>query len=153
MQSQLVSLLSAGPTEGVDPSSTDPIHIAIVGCSQSTIVLWALSAEVALKAMYALESGKCNRQDHELAALFEKLECGTKSSLETRFQTIRRQRELYKDRTNSLENVLIEHNKDFVEWRYIYEKPGMKNQILDLKPAIEAILEEFENRDQPQNIG
>ena len=153
MQSKLVSVLRAGPTEGVDPSSTNPLHIAIVGCNQSTIILWAISAEVALKAMYALERGKDPCRDHKLATLFEKLEYGTRSSLETRFQTIRRRRALYKDRTNSLEDVLKEHSEDFVDWRYIYEKPGMQNQILDLKPAIEAILEEFEDREQPQNIG
>ena len=149
MQSKLASLLGPGPTEGVDPSSNNPLQIAIVGCNQSTIILWAISAEVALKALYALESGKDPSQGHELATLFGKLEHGTRSSLETRFQTIRNQRELYKGGANSLKDVLIEHNKDFVEWRYIYENPGLNNQILDLKPAIEAILEEFEDRDRP----
>ena len=149
MQSKLAGLLGPGSTEGVDPGSEDPLQLAIVGCNQSTIILWAISTEVALKAMYALESGKEPPHCHKLATLFGKLGCGTKSALEARFQNIRSQRVLYKDRVNSLKDVLTEHNNDFLDWRYVYESQGeRRNQILDLKPAIEAILEEFIERDR-----
>ena len=149
MQSKLVALVGPGITQGVDPSSKDPTQVAIVGCNQSAIILWAISTEVALKALYAQESGKEHSHSHKLVSLFEKLEPGTRSSLETRFQAIRDQRPLYKGRSNSLEDVLIEHNRDFVDWRYVYESTGERqNQILDLKPTIKAILAEFENREQ-----
>ena len=151
MQSQLASRLGPGHTKGIDPSSKDPFQIAIVGSNQSTIVLWALSTEVALKALHSLESGRDPSHDHNLANLFKMLKCGTRSSLERRFQAIRKQGQLSKDRTNSLTDVFNEHNKDFIDWRYIYEKPGLSNQILDLKPAVEAILEEFEDRDRRLN--
>ena len=122
---------------------------SLAGCNQSTILLWAISTEVALKALYAQESGSDPSHDHRLISLYEKLEPDTRSSLETRFQAIRDQRPLYKGRSNSLEDVLTEHNRDFVDWRYVYESiGGRQNQILDLKPAIEAMLAEFEIRDQ-----
>ena len=149
MQSKLAALLGPGITKGVDPSSKDPTQVAIVGCNQSTILLWAISTEVALKALYAQESGSDPSHVHRLVSLYERLEPDTRSSLETRFQAIRDPRPLYKGRSNSLEDVLTEHNRDFVDWRYVYESiEGRQNQILDLKPAIEAMLAEFEIRDQ-----
>ena len=149
MQSRLAALLGPGITQGVDPSSKDPIQVAIVGCNQSTIILWAISTEVALKALYAQESGKDPSHAHKLVSLFEELEPSTRLSLEKRFQAIRDERPLYRGRSNCLEDVLTEHNKDFVDWRYVYESTGERqNQILDLKPAIEAMLAEFEIRDQ-----
>ena len=123
----------------------DPI--AVAGCGISSIVLRAFAVELALKALYAKETGLEPRWWHKLSSLFSVLETSTQNSLDVRFQRIRRTKDSYAGETNSLSAVLDEHKNDFEQWRYPHDQKGqLHTKPLVLNSVIEAVLEEYKHR-------
>lgn len=57
--------------------------------------------------------------------------------------------------TNTTEEAFRDHKDDFVDWRYVFEKQGNSEvEVLDLEPAVEAIVEEYgENMTRDNNPG
>ena len=96
--------------------------------------------------MYSQETGKEADRVHNLANLFQELRPTTRDSLDQRFQRIRQRKRIYDDRPKTIEETLAEHKNDFVYWRYFYffEHQDTRHiELLDLEPAVEAIIEEF----------
>ena len=59
-------------------------------------------------------------------------------------QRIRQRLSIYNDRATTIEQVIAEHRDDFVHWRYVFEQQGANHvELLDLEPAVEAIIEEY----------
>ena len=121
--------------------------VSALGCSISSIVLRAFAVELALKALYAKETGLKPRWWHNLSCLFSVLESSTQSSLDKRFKRIRRTKNSYAGETDSLSTVLDEHKNDFENWRYPHDQKGqLHTKPLVLNSVIEAVWEEYQHR-------
>ena len=129
----------------VKESNPDPLQA--FGSFMARAILAALAAEVALKALYELESGKQPERTHDLDRLFSGLSDETQRRLEVRFQGIRATRAPRHQTAKTLAEVLREHRHDFEEWRYVYEDPGGSAiELLDLDPAVEAMHQEYASK-------
>lgn len=128
----------------------DPLQTS--GCFFSAILLRAFAAEVALKGLYSQETGQEAARSHDLSKLFRKLQPATRSSLDQRFQRIWQGTPTYDGRPKTIEQVLVDHKDDFVDWRYVFEKQGDSHvELLDLEPAVEAIIEEYSDNFHQQS--
>lgn len=135
-------------TEG---NQLDPNALQITGYFLSSTILRALAAEVALKALYSQETGKEPERIHNLLRLFRKLHHTTRNSLDHRFQRIQKLRNISRDQSNPIEQVLAEHKDDFVVWRYILYQGGDRHiKLLNLEPVVEAIIEEYSDNHHQQ---
>lgn len=130
------------------------------GSFQAAPILWALGIEIALKAWICRETN-CNRpMGHDLLCLFERLDHKTQELLEDAWQrgrgtgTVddpiqelvaprhlmepRTKKDLLFPRLSNLREVLEEHRKLFVNWRYLHEMsrescdPGVLNKVLQV---------------------
>ena len=124
-----------------------PDQLQAAGSFFARIIVAALAAEVALKALYKQESGKEPKHEHELAKRFSALAYETQQKLDLRFQGIRATQGPRRATAKTIAQVFQEHNDDFERWRYIYENAsGSSIELLDLDPAIEAVLQEYASR-------
>ena len=121
----------------------DPIDF--IGRYQAAPILWALGIEIALKA-WVCQNSKGNRpKGHDLLELFDELDGETQHLLEEawirgrgkgtaddpipeiamprRVLEAKTLRELTEFRLSSLRELLEEHRKVFVNWRYLHERP------------------------------
>ncbi len=132
----------------------DPLQAS--GCFFSAILLRAFAAEVALKSLYSQETGEEADWVHDLSKLFEELQPTTRKSLERRSQRIRGRSSIYDSRAATMEQVMSIHKDDFVRRRYVFEQRGGSHvELLELEPAVEAIIEEFSAQlgQKPGNVG
>ena len=132
----------------------DPLQAS--GCFFSAILLRAFAAEVALKGLYSQETDREADWVHALSKLFQDLRLTTRNSVEQRFQYIRQKALLYDGKPKTVAQVLADHKDDFVHWRYIFEQQGTNHvELLDLEPAVEAIIEEYSAnfRQQSEDVG
>lgn len=83
----------------------------------SVILLYAISAEVALKAMLIKEGQGCPNS-HDLKVMFDSLSEATKEEIKNKV--------IFRDFDAELENI----RKSFVDWRYFYEG-GSKSINID----------------------
>ena len=63
---------------------------------------------------------------------------------------------MYDGKPKTVAQVLADHKDDFVHWRYIFEQQGTNHvELLDLEPAVEAIIEEYSAnfRQQSEDVG
>ena len=143
MQTALQPLLQLGPTTEINAYGGDQREIMIAGATGSTIMLWAFAAELALKALIVQEKDGDPPRKHDLSALFNALSPSTQESLERRYHDIRSAQSAYRGLPVTLREILADHSTDFEDWRYLYERTdGAKTQILGLRPATEAMLEQ-----------
>ncbi len=129
--------------------ASDPL--AAAGCGVTSIVLRPFAIELALKALYIQETGGEPRHEHDLKVLFESLQPATQTSIEQRFERIRREKAnqgVSSWGTDPLLRVLADHRNNFQEWRYLHEQigTGLNTQHIVLIPVIEAALEEYLSR-------
>ena len=130
----------------------NPDPLQATGCFLAAVLLRAFAAEVALKGLYFQESGKQAARDHDLSILFDNLLPSTRSSLDRRFQRVQRTASTYDGHCNTIEQVLGDHKADFTHWRYVYEQQGDTHvELLDLEPAVEAVIEEYTDRLRQQS--
>ena len=151
-------LRSVGEELWREGTSSDPGTDRFYGSLQATPILLALGIELALKGWIYRES-KCEPPYiHDLLCLFEKLEHETQELLEDTFQRNRgagtpddpihemgipksrlralTAKDLICPRLSSLREILEEHRKLFVNYRYPYERirerpyPGVLNRVL-----------------------
>ena len=116
-----------------------------IGSFQAAPILQALGIEIALKAWICRESKGSYPNDHDLLCLFERLDRKTQDLLEEAWQQGRGAgtvddpiHELPAPmrlirRPSSLREVLDEHRRVFVSWRYLHEIPDERpgSGILD----------------------
>lgn len=119
--------------------------ISAFGCIVSSYVLRAFATEIALKAVFSMETGEKPHPKHDLSVLFDKLSHSAQTSLDMRFQRIRKTKDSYQGETDSLLSVLSDHKNDFEKFRYPYESAdGEQVRQLVLRSVIEAVKEEFD---------
>ena len=125
--------------------SPDPLQAT--GCFYSAVLLRAFAAEVALKGLYYIETGKQADRVHDLSKLFHELQLTTRKALERRFQVIRQSSSIFHGRPTTMEQVIADHKDDFVQLRYVYERQSDTHvELLDLEPAVEAIIAEYSDQ-------
>ena len=130
----------------------NPDPLQATGCFFSAILLRAFAAEVALKSLYSQETGKEADWVHDLSRLFQELRPTTRTSLDRRFQRIRQRTSTYDGRPKTIEQVLADHKDDFVNWRYVFGQQGTSHvELLDLEPAVEAVIEEYLDNSRQQS--
>lgn len=120
-------------------------RIDFIGSFQAAPILWALGIEIALKAWVCRNSKGSRPKGHDLLDLFDELDEKTKHLLEEAWKrgrgkgtaddpvpemaTPRRVleaktlQELTGFRLSSLRELLEEHRRVFVNWRYLHERP------------------------------
>ena len=121
-----------------------PNYVGPLGYFLSSVVLQALAAETALKALQMLQLGYFYKT-HDLAYLFKRLEPGMKQGVNIMYQALLR--DLNKTSPNavvadgSIEEVLKRHARDFEDWRYFFELPDGSNvNLLDIRYAALALI-------------
>lgn len=126
---------------------SNPEPLQAFGSFMARVILAALAAEVALKALCRLESGEQPEHIHDLHRLFLGLSEETRRRLEIRFQGIRAVQGPRRETAKTLAQVLYDHRHDFEQWRYVYEDAGGSSvELLDLDPAIEAMHQEHASK-------
>lgn len=88
----------------------------------TAVMLYALSAEVALKALIKREGKQIPRQ-HDLKSLFETLDLTTQTTI----------KDLLIARYPEFDDLLENNKKCFVDWRYFYEGGGKTADISFLR--------------------
>lgn len=118
---------------------------SFIGSFQAAPILWALGIEIALKAWICRETNCKRPRGHDLLCLFERLDRKTQELLEEAWQRgrgtgtaddpihelampkrlleARTMEELICPRLSRLSEVLEEHRKVSVNWRYLHENP------------------------------
>ena len=121
-----------------------PNYVGPLGYLLSSIVLQALAAETALKALQVYQLGYFYKT-HDLAYLFKRLGPGMQQGANIMYQAL--VRDLNEISTNtvvaegSIEKVLKSHARDFEEWRYFFELPdGSDVSLLDIRHAALALI-------------
>lgn len=105
--------------------STDG-YVAPLGLFLSAVILQALAAETALKAVQVLKLGRC-QHTHDLLDLYEQLPQQTKEETEAWYPSVVRQEYTQTPqqdailKAGSIRDVFRAHKDDFVNWRYFYE--------------------------------
>ncbi|MDE0400524.1 MAG: hypothetical protein OXL96_22255 [Candidatus Poribacteria bacterium] len=130
-------------------------RIDFIGSFQAAPVLWALGIEIALKAWVCQSSKGSRPKGHDLLELFDELDEKTQHLLEEAWKCGRGKgtaddpipelampkrvleaktfQELIDFRLSSLRELLEEHRKVFVNWRYLHERPRERphSNVLD----------------------
>ena len=121
-----------------------PNYVGPLGYLLSSVVLQALAAETALKALQVFQLGYFYKT-HDLAYLFKRLGTGMQQGVGIMYQAL--VRDLNKISPNavvadgSIEEVLKRHARDFEDWRYFYELPdGSDVSLLDIRHAALALI-------------
>lgn len=105
-------LLSETSTNYICSDNVTENHLSISALT-SSIVLYALSIEIGLKALIRLEGNTPNK-NHNIKQLYGKLSEVLKDKIKD---------ELPEDRFKEDIGLYLERNKnDFIDWRYYYEK-------------------------------
>ncbi len=129
----------------IDPSQG---YVAPLGYLLSSVVLQALAAETALKALQMLKLGYFVKS-HDLLKLFKQLQPDMRDGISITHQTLVQAFNTENPTTinvkSSIEDVLRKHRRDFEEWRYVYElDDGASISLLDLRIATKALVLNFD---------
>ena len=129
----------------IDPSQG---YVAPLGYLLSSVVLQALAAETALKALQMLKLGYFIKT-HDLLKLFKQLQPDMRDGISITYralaQALNTESPTAIDPESSLEDVLRRHRRDFEEWRYVYElDDGASIGLLDLRIATKALILNFD---------
>ena len=115
-------------------------------------VLFALAAELALKALLYQETNKVPPYQHNLLKLFEKLGENTQEELEVTFEeelgeNTRRRLEAISPKPPSRIRYVLHENEDvFKDWRYFFEHSRLLCFTEGLDNAISAITKTYDKR-------
>ena len=123
-------------------------YVAPLGYLLSSVVLQALAAETALKALQMLKLGYFIKT-HDLLKLFRQLQPDMRDGISITYRAVVQAFNTANPTTNnlesSIEDVLRKHRRDFEEWRYVYElDDGANISLLDLPIATKALVLNFD---------
>ena len=131
----------------IDPSGG---YVVPLGHLLSAVVLQALAAETALKALQMLKLGHFFKT-HDLSHLFNQLQPDMRRGIGIMHQRIVQAWNSDSSTTPTIvaeepiEDVLKKHRRDFEEWRYVYElEDGTSINLLDLRLATLALILNFD---------
>ena len=129
----------------IDPSQG---YVVPLGYLLSSVVLQALAAETALKALQMLKLGYFIH-GHDLLKLFKQLQPDMRNGISITYQALAQalntEHPALINLEMSVEDVLRRHRHDFEEWRYVYELDDEANiSLLDLRLATKALVLNFD---------
>ena len=121
-----------------------PNYVGPLGHLLSSIVLQALAAEIALKALQVYEFGYFYKT-HNLAYLFKRLGPGMQEGANIMYQALVRDLNGISPTAvvaeGSIKQVFKRHARDFEDWRYFFELPdGSDVSLLDIRNAALALV-------------
>ncbi len=119
-------------------------YVVPLGYILSAIVLQALAAETALKALQIAKLGYFIH-GHDLLNLFEKLQPDMRYGISFIYQSLAQDLDTERpdliDLDRSVEDVFRRHRRDFEEWRHVYElDEGANVNLLALRLATKAMV-------------
>lgn len=115
-----------------------------MGCTSGSVVLRALAAEMALKAII-IEQGDDYPRIHDLLELYELLRDENQRLIEAMHQAWCEQNRPPIETVQgvapspSLRQVLWEHRRDAVAWRYL-DQPDLNTTFHDLPPVVAILI-------------
>ena len=98
-------------------NAENAVETTILGCYYAARVVLPFVVEVALKALIAKHNGDQAEGTHRLCQLHDALPANLWDELNRDFENLKR-REVPEE-TRSLREVLVDHDNDFPDWRYL----------------------------------
>ena len=128
--------------DGVDSSSNAALF---EGQFIASPVLLSLSMELALKAWWARENkdGEVPKT-HDLLELFDKLNEGTRTRLESAHPEIPPHLPGLQPIRRGLRSLLASNNTAFVEWRYLHERSRARFPNGEFNEALSSVIGQFD---------
>ena len=90
---------------------------ALLGCDYAARIILPFTVEIALKALVAKHNDGRAKPTHHLCELHDALPRELRDALSSDFERIKFSETL--EETRSLRQVLIDHDNDFPDWRYL----------------------------------
>lgn len=115
-----------------------------MGCASGSVVLRALAAEMALKAII-IKQGEDYPRIHDLLKLYEQLSVENRRLIEAMYQAWCEQNRPPINTVQGtalsppLSQVLREHRRDAVAWRYL-DEPNLNTTFHDLPPVVAILI-------------
>ena len=132
-------------------------------------ILLSLATELALKALLCLEQKKAPPRSHDLLKLFKRLEPDTQELLEAGMHKLsafsisaagpRMQNlnpafyDIFGVRMHPLRDVLFEHRKANIHWRFLHEQQWSRFETTEINHALTVIISTYEKRWSDQQGG
>ena len=98
-------------------SAENAVETTILGCNYANRIMLPFIVELALKALMAKHNNDEAERTHRLCQLHDALPANLKYKLKADFENIKRSEML--EETRSLRRVLVDHDNDFPNWRYL----------------------------------
>ena len=93
------------------------VDTTVLGCNYATKIMLPFIVELALKALIAKHNNDRSESTHSLCKLYDALPASLQDELNRDFENIRPSGIFAEPR--SLREVLVDHNNDFPDWRYL----------------------------------
>ena len=98
-------------------NAENAVETTILGCNCATRIVLPFTVEVALKALIAKHSNHQAEGTHRLCQLHDALPANLQDELNRNFENVERSE--LPEEMRSLRNVLVDHDNDFLDWRYL----------------------------------
>ncbi len=134
-------------------------HRLFIGRGLAGAILLSLATEIALKAWHCSDQGRVPVRTHDLLELFELLDPDTQEMLEAsmrklsphsvcaedpRFRNLNADfQAMFAAKMHPLRDVLREHRRANVQWRYPYEEPFASFETGEIDLALTVVIDAF----------
>lgn len=98
-------------------NAENAVNTTILGCQYAARIVLPFIVEVALKALIAKHSNDQAERTHRLCGLHDALPANVQDELNRDFENIKCSQ--IREETRSLRDVLVDHDNDFPDWRYL----------------------------------
>ena len=98
-------------------NAENAVETTILGCNYATRIVLPFIVEVALKAIIAKHNNDQAEGTHRLYQLHDALPANLQDELNRDFENVKRSE--IPEEMRSLRNVLVDHDNDFPDWRYL----------------------------------
>ena len=129
-----------------DSNSTHKVNLSsdvVPGLALMCSWLRPYIAELCLKSLYQLETGKDQKNRHDLIWLFGRLSCNTQKELEDSY---REHISKFDAQCSELSDLLEAHKDHFINWRYLHEGKASGSELTLLDSAIAAMFDIIQNK-------
>ena len=93
------------------------VKTATLGCRHAARIMLPFIVELALKALIARHGNDQAQRTHRLTRLYDALPVKLENKLNCDFETVKRSD--IPGETRSLREILLDHDNDFHDWRYL----------------------------------
>ena len=137
---QLVQRVLSPAQLGAD----NAVETTTLGCNYAARIVLPFVVELALKALIAKHNNDQAEGTHRLCRLHDALPANLQNELNHDFENIKRSQ--VPEETRSLRQVLLDHDNDFPDWRYLDDAEQMLADPIDaLQYVVCSILNVYNN--------